>query len=441
MDSPFSVLGIAATSHAREVKRAYAAKLKQSRPDDDPAEFQRLHEAYEAALQWAAYLRDQEANELVDQSEAPTLRKPIEESETKDENVLDEHKVPYFSVSTRILPLASEPQLEPDALANPVRDFAPRQPVVVRDRADDMPVGSIHHTQLNSTVEPEPKPDAYPRAPAREFALDRKLTAEISPAQVRATPVHVDELEIISDERIALWLQQFRLTEHASAESAYAQLQSEAMFQSLAAREHLEAFAQDSLESRDPWHWTALLAFEKSFDWYVVGNLPPANVQQQLSYAHMFHRLLQVPAPNSRFARSDDAMTYRLMRPLSRGDLYLLPLLPGAGPAAVRVFGWLRESGFEPSSVLNPDQHDFWSRIYSEESSWLKYGISMWRIVFVCFLLSLIPGLTARSPSLMAMTFFGLSLNAVQVGTVVYLVLHGVRWLRNLLSRGHRAKP
>lgn len=39
----------------RAIKRAYAKRLRTTRPDEDPAAFQQLHEAYQAALAWAQY--------------------------------------------------------------------------------------------------------------------------------------------------------------------------------------------------------------------------------------------------------------------------------------------------------------------------------------------------------------------------------------------------
>ena len=47
---PWALLGIAPTRQARDIKRAYAARLKTVRPDDDPAGFQALRQAYEWAL-------------------------------------------------------------------------------------------------------------------------------------------------------------------------------------------------------------------------------------------------------------------------------------------------------------------------------------------------------------------------------------------------------
>ncbi|WP_313458614.1 hypothetical protein [Stenotrophomonas sp.] len=48
-------LGLEEDADERAIKRAYARQLRSTRPDEDPAGFQRLHEAYQAALAWVKY--------------------------------------------------------------------------------------------------------------------------------------------------------------------------------------------------------------------------------------------------------------------------------------------------------------------------------------------------------------------------------------------------
>lgn len=61
----WEILGIAQTSDQRAIKRAYATMLKQHKPEDDPAAFQRLRQAFEEARSLAEYLGDDEHPEQV----------------------------------------------------------------------------------------------------------------------------------------------------------------------------------------------------------------------------------------------------------------------------------------------------------------------------------------------------------------------------------------
>lgn len=57
MDAIWRVLDLAPTDDAIAIKRAYAKRLKTTRPDDDAAAYQRLREAYDRALAWARHRR------------------------------------------------------------------------------------------------------------------------------------------------------------------------------------------------------------------------------------------------------------------------------------------------------------------------------------------------------------------------------------------------
>lgn len=68
MNTVWDILGIERTSDARLIKKAYAKKLKQVRPDEKPEEFQQLHFAYKSALQ--------EARRLAARAENPPRGEP-----------------------------------------------------------------------------------------------------------------------------------------------------------------------------------------------------------------------------------------------------------------------------------------------------------------------------------------------------------------------------
>ena len=57
----WQVLGIAETRDERDIKRAYARQLKLNRPEDGAAAFQRLRDAYDHALRFAAHGQERQA--------------------------------------------------------------------------------------------------------------------------------------------------------------------------------------------------------------------------------------------------------------------------------------------------------------------------------------------------------------------------------------------
>ncbi|WP_226647887.1 RDD family protein [Microbulbifer variabilis] len=57
--SPWEILELEPCDDARTIKRAYARKLKQTRPDEKPEEFQQLHSAYKWALKAAERLKEE----------------------------------------------------------------------------------------------------------------------------------------------------------------------------------------------------------------------------------------------------------------------------------------------------------------------------------------------------------------------------------------------
>jgi hypothetical protein len=80
----FAALGLAPDADERAIKRAYATRLKTSRPDEDPEGFQRLNEAYQAALAQCRGMATRDAvpiapiatdiSDAIDEAAPPRLR-------------------------------------------------------------------------------------------------------------------------------------------------------------------------------------------------------------------------------------------------------------------------------------------------------------------------------------------------------------------------------
>ena len=84
--APWSVLDISEDSDARAIKRAYAKKLKVTRPDDDPQAFQELHDAYKWALELYRYRQDelQEREQLLEEQAADQRVDPLTSGEQEN---------------------------------------------------------------------------------------------------------------------------------------------------------------------------------------------------------------------------------------------------------------------------------------------------------------------------------------------------------------------
>ena len=125
MSDAFGVLGLAADADERAIKRAYAALLRVHRPDDDPAEFQRINEAYAWALE-ACRRRAMEAGEAPEAAEPPKAPIPDAPAATATTTAAS-HAIPTpDEVAPRDLPaeLLGETEAEQRAALDAVLDVA-----------------------------------------------------------------------------------------------------------------------------------------------------------------------------------------------------------------------------------------------------------------------------------------------------------------------------
>lgn len=110
---PYALLGISDDADERTIKRAYARLLKTTRPDEDPAGFQRLNEAYQAAL---SYQRHQESESL---DEDDALDDTVSRSRTYEPSLAP---VPLPGADP-IAPPVDESRLLDDLLARASREL------------------------------------------------------------------------------------------------------------------------------------------------------------------------------------------------------------------------------------------------------------------------------------------------------------------------------
>jgi hypothetical protein len=157
---PWSALGLPDVAPPREVKRAYATRLKQI-DRADPSAFQALRQAYEAAL------RQAEAKDGTVISARPTMRAVLDGAETaplakvRETTTLDDkppaHPVEPLAeaMQTPEPEAAPHPEVLPDAMPEPM---AGPQPQVTRPR--DVPPVIPSPAPVKPTENARPKADA-----------------------------------------------------------------------------------------------------------------------------------------------------------------------------------------------------------------------------------------------------------------------------------------
>lgn len=125
---PWSELGLAPTIDERAIRRAYAARLKQTRPEDDSAGFARLRAAYEEALNWARW----QAHQAKQAEAAHAQATPAEFEEAPPEDAPSESSPAEFD--------AAPPEPSPAEVESPTDQPAPVRTVLWRaDTPADAP--------------------------------------------------------------------------------------------------------------------------------------------------------------------------------------------------------------------------------------------------------------------------------------------------------------
>ncbi|MEI2429352.1 J domain-containing protein [Lysobacter yananisis] len=145
--NPFAALGLSADADEAQIKRAYAKLLRTNRPDDDPAGFQRLNEAYRQCLE---SVRRRAAAEVA----AATDPAGCQHEDEPDGVAAPEPRTPP---EPRMPPAPRPPPVPPAPRDGPT---APQPPAASAPFAPAAP-----KTPLSAAAPPAPEP-THPQAPA-----------------------------------------------------------------------------------------------------------------------------------------------------------------------------------------------------------------------------------------------------------------------------------
>ncbi|MCC4587517.1 hypothetical protein JWH11_08365 [Xanthomonas melonis] len=145
MNWALDALGLDDDADTRAIKRAYAARLKLTRPDDDPAGFQQLHETYQAALAWSRYRAETAAAEEADEPQDDGMSDAGVGSVRPAASPLAAHSpTPDVQPADALWPESAQP----DATPRPVPDIAADWSAPPQARQPDVDVEQVQRRIL-----------------------------------------------------------------------------------------------------------------------------------------------------------------------------------------------------------------------------------------------------------------------------------------------------